>query len=315
VIGLVTSEPWDRIQGLVQKQPGKCYVAVAYFGSGASDLLPLKSGSILVVDMSERAVKSGQTKPSEISKLLNEGVEAHSVENLHAKVFVIGTRALVGSTNVSHSSANALIEALIETNVRETVILCRDFVRSLEGEVISKAYARRMQRLYRPPQFGTGERKRKPKAALQPAHAPLWMVPTEPVTLSQEDLAHADKGRPKARKRMRAPRGSDLHEIFWWGSDLIGRLNEGHMVLEVTNEAGKDMISPQGRVLHIEEYRKGRSRSGVVFIEKPKRLRRKSVDSAVARLGRGAKFLGALPGPRILRDPAFAHSLLNLWSR
>lgn len=83
----------------------------------------------------------------------------HSVQNLHAKVFVIGARALVGSTSVSYSSANVLIEALVETDVREAVALCRDFVRSLEGEAISKAYARRMQRLYRPPHSEMGARR------------------------------------------------------------------------------------------------------------------------------------------------------------
>jgi hypothetical protein len=75
------------------------------------------------------------------------------------------------------------------------------------------------------------------------------------------------------------------------------------------------MISPEARVLHVEEYRKGRSRSGVVFLEISKGRRRKSVDSVVERLGRQAKFLGTLPGPRTLRDPVFTHSLLNLWSR
>ena|ERR1700722_610119 len=151
---LVTTAPWDRIRTLVQKQPGKCHVAVAYFGSGASKLLPLKAGSVLVVDMSVRAVKSAQTKPSEVARLLRDGVEVHRVENLHAKVFVVGTRALVGSTNVSFTSANGLVEALLETNAQEPVRLCRDFVRSLKGEMISSAHAKRMQHLYRPPRFG-----------------------------------------------------------------------------------------------------------------------------------------------------------------
>jgi hypothetical protein len=59
MIGLVTTAPWDRIQSLVNKQPGRCHVAVAYFGSGASKLLPLKTGSVLVIDMSERGREIG----------------------------------------------------------------------------------------------------------------------------------------------------------------------------------------------------------------------------------------------------------------
>jgi hypothetical protein len=139
-------------------------------------------------------------------------------------------------------------------------------------------------------------------------------VPTERVTVDEEDQVHADEGRPKARKRMQFPRASTLDEFFWEGSDLIGRLAVGHMVIQVTDEGSKRMISPETRVLHVEEYRKSRSR-GVVFLEISKGLKRKSVESVVARLGKQAKFLGALPGPRILRDPAFTHSLLNLWSR
>jgi hypothetical protein len=58
-------------------------------------------------------------------------VEVHSVENLHAKVFVAGARALVGSTNVSFTSATGLVEALLETSDREPVRQCRDCVKSL----------------------------------------------------------------------------------------------------------------------------------------------------------------------------------------
>jgi hypothetical protein len=315
MIALVTSSPWDRIQSLVKKRPGKCHVAVAYFGSGASKLLPLRAGSVLVIDMSERAVKSGQTKPSEVSKLLRNGVEVHSVENLHAKVFVAGNRALVGSTNVSFTSATGLVEALLETTDRDSVRQCRDFVKSLLGEVIDIAHARRLQRLYRPPRFGKGSQKPGAKRTRQPAHSPLWAVPTERITVDEEDQAHADEGRPQARKRMQFPRASNLDEFYWHGSDLIGRLAGGHMVIQVTDEGSKHMISPEARVVHVEEYRKGRSRSGVVFLEISKGLKRKGVESVVARLGKQAKFLGALPGPRILRDPAFTHSLLNLWSR
>jgi hypothetical protein len=187
MISLVTKAPWDRIQSLVKKEPGNCHVAVAYFGSGASKLLPLKAGSVLVVDMSERAVKSGQTKPSEVSKLLRNGVEVHSIENLHAKVFVVGRRVLVGSTNVSFTSANGLVEALLETNTQEPVRLCRDFVKSLLGEVVDEAHARRMQRLYRPPRFGKGNQKRTAKHTRQPAHSPLWAIPMEHITVDDQD--------------------------------------------------------------------------------------------------------------------------------
>ena len=48
-------------------------VAVAYFGKGASRLLPLKRGSTLIVDMSRRAVGSGQTMPLTLTLRLQSG--------------------------------------------------------------------------------------------------------------------------------------------------------------------------------------------------------------------------------------------------
>lgn len=311
---LVTSEPWGHIHGLVSRHPARCHVAVAYFGAGASKLLPLKKGSVLIVDMSERAVGSGQTKPLEVLRLINEGVEVHSVANLHAKVFVIGAHALVGSTNVSYSSAKTLIEAVLETEDRAIVKECRQFVRSLKGEFVSKGYARRMQQLYRPPRFASGGGKRKRMRSIEPVHSPLWIVPLERISPDQHQLEHADVGRPQARKLLRFPRRSVVDEFFWDGFDLLGRLAVNDIVIQVTNETDRRMVSTQGRVLHIERYREGQIRRGVVFLEIPKRLRRKNLNAIIARLGLDAKFLLKLWHPRILRDPALAHSLLNFWS-
>jgi len=55
-------------------------MAVAYFGKGASRLLPLTAGSRLVVDASECAVASGQTCPADLIKLVARGViELHKL--------------------------------------------------------------------------------------------------------------------------------------------------------------------------------------------------------------------------------------------
>ena len=75
---LITDRIWSTITSAARSDVGDASVAVAYFGAGASKLLPLKRGSRLVVDFSERAVKSGQTCPSEILKLIK--LQPHLVE-------------------------------------------------------------------------------------------------------------------------------------------------------------------------------------------------------------------------------------------
>lgn len=69
---LLTDHTWDRITELA-KNAKVGMVAVAYFGQGASRLLPLKKGSVLILDLSLSAVKSGQTCPAEVSKLIRRG--------------------------------------------------------------------------------------------------------------------------------------------------------------------------------------------------------------------------------------------------
>jgi 4-hydroxy-3-methylbut-2-enyl diphosphate reductase IspH len=71
------SDIWSAIRTEAKQYQGKSFVAVAYFGTGASKRLPLKKESILVVDATDRAVKSGQTNPSELKKLQDKGVLHH----------------------------------------------------------------------------------------------------------------------------------------------------------------------------------------------------------------------------------------------
>ena len=48
--------------------------AVAYVAEGGASVLPFRRDDVLVVDMSERAVRSGSTNPSEVEKLYKKGV-------------------------------------------------------------------------------------------------------------------------------------------------------------------------------------------------------------------------------------------------
>src|ERR1700692_1597824 len=104
---------WHELTKTVRASGPRCFAAVAYFGAGGSRRLPLPSGSSLVVDASDRAGGCGQTCPADLQKLIDRGVTVYSVPNLHAKVFVVGRTAFVGSTNVSTRSADQLLEAVI----------------------------------------------------------------------------------------------------------------------------------------------------------------------------------------------------------
>jgi hypothetical protein len=107
---LLVSDVWSRLIRTHRKGRRGAWVAVAYFGKGAARLLRLRKGSQLVVDASENAVKSGLTCPDDLIALLKRGVRIFSIANLHAKVYVFGNAALIGSANASQHSARTLVD-------------------------------------------------------------------------------------------------------------------------------------------------------------------------------------------------------------
>jgi hypothetical protein len=312
---LTHEKAWTRITALVSKQPGNCQVAVAYFGDGASNLLPLGKGSTLVVDASERAVRSGQTKPSEIWKLVQKGVDAYSVQNLHAKVFVIGRKALVGSANVSNSSAGRLIEAVLEIDDRSVASACRQFIMNLRAEPLTLWYLARLQKLWLPPKFGAGVRKPQKNSKIIPRHPPLWSMSMVPTTYDSDAEKAMNRGHIKAKPRLRSPRLFHIDDFMLEGSVWIDPVRRNDLAMVVLDEGGGvTMVSQPARILDIEAYQKGRRRFAIASVEVSKTARRKSLERVLEALPPSGKILKESGRPVRVRDPLLAHALMNLWA-
>lgn len=76
---LLKHQAWSDMTAAVRRAPERCRVAVAYFGKGASWLLPLRRGSVLVLDFSERAVRAGHACPEEVLVRLRRGAAWRSI--------------------------------------------------------------------------------------------------------------------------------------------------------------------------------------------------------------------------------------------
>ena len=303
---LLTNTIWQIITRLARKTTS-AKVAVAYFGQSASRLLPLQVGSVLVVDMSRQAVRSGQTCPQEIIKLLRKGVEVHSCSNLHAKVFVFGRRAIIGSANASQHSEQGLIEAVIETTDADTVRSCKAFVDSLRGEHVDLDYARRMAKLYNPPKFVGG-----PKTTT-PRHPPLWAVPLEEMDWEAEDNAVFKKNKEIAEKKLKDQERFVLDKYLWTGGGFRRPLRVGELILQVVSEVPrKKMLSPAARVILIRRYKAGREDRMMVFLRTP-RVRRKNLRDVKDKIGEAGKLLRKLKSPRLLKSRKLVHQILQLW--
>lgn len=106
--------PWSRItQDVKRKGRSPIVAAIAYIGSDAKDVLPLREGDFLICDASQRAIKQGVTNARSLAALHRRGVRIFSHEGLHAKVIVCGEFAWVGSANASKHSRDELTEASV----------------------------------------------------------------------------------------------------------------------------------------------------------------------------------------------------------
>ena len=89
---------------------GKRYLACAYAGRHAAELIPLSDGDVVVVDASQDALKAGQTSPDAIAKSLGAQAPVYSHPGLHAKAYLLGGCAFIGPANASRHSEETLVE-------------------------------------------------------------------------------------------------------------------------------------------------------------------------------------------------------------
>lgn len=308
----IAQDIWPQLTKAVRGSRQSCAVAVAYFGKGASKLLPLHKGSRLVVDASERAVSSGQTCPADLSILVKQGVQVYSVPNLHAKVFVLGRAAYIGSANVSDRSASHLIEAVIRTTEPDAVQAARQFVRDHCLHQLTPTVLKHLAKLYRPPLVPGGKRGNR-KEPTQPTQRPslprLHLAQLQLQNWSERDQALHDAALVVAKKRREHPRSFELDSFRSPGKC---RYQTGDVIIQVTDEGGGSvLVTPPGNVLHVRTRHDGKRQVSFVYLECPAK-RRKPIKVLARNLGYGA--LKRLRWDGVVRDAAFARALLNTWA-
>jgi hypothetical protein len=110
----------DAIREILERDNAR--MAVAFWGAGISELMP-ESG-----DNSQQLIcnlMSGATNPHEIDKI-RKYVNVHQVDDLHAKVYLCDTHAIVTSAN---ASANGLgFEGKEQSRWQEAGVLVKDTI-------------------------------------------------------------------------------------------------------------------------------------------------------------------------------------------
>lgn len=309
----LSKEIWPHIRNLARRARRPALVAVPFVGVGAAKRLPLTRGDTLVTRFDRTAIRAGHVDPREIVKFIKRGVEVHAVANLHAKVYVFGRTAIVGSANVSDLSEHHLIEAGLESSSSDSVRACVKFVRSLMGDTVGLEFARREVRYYRPPQVPFA-RARRPSRR-RPHQTDLVAVALENVEYDETDESASVKARHTASKQIANKEQFRLDDFRLSGGGSVA-VKRGSRVLMCTTYWGKaTRVTAPARVLEIRRYRSSRgAQRMIVVVEVRKYLRERPLGALLRKLGRVGKPLRGLAGAKRLRDPELVYKLGQLWS-
>ena len=231
-----------------------------------------------------------------------------SVANLHAKVYVLGTTALIGSANASQHSAHPLVEAMLLTTDRKVVEKSKAFVRSIAKNELGPEQLRRLRKLYRPPQrLTTGSRRKSNRqgSRVDASLPAIRLVRLVPATWSERDWAEHDAG-SKIAGRRREHRSWKLDDFQWLGTSTFQR---GEKIMRVTREdSGQELVDPPATVL-VRSYPYKNGRASLVFLEGPNR-RRRALRHVAKQLGRGGR-KRLKRGGRVGRETS--NKLYDIW--
>ncbi|MFO1326078.1 MAG: hypothetical protein U1F56_01880 [Rubrivivax sp.] len=265
--------------------------------------LPMAAGSILVTGLDEQTVRAGQVDPREILRFVRRGVAVHKAGNLHAKVYVFGRRAFVGSANASTSSA-ALDEACIEVTDPNAVRDARAFVERMLSVPVGPA---EVQRLI--PLFPESARRGAARGAQSAVFPKVFIVPVHQENWG-DNLVQADKrGMPKAAAKLKDRSRFRLDKVPLTTREAARLAPDGIVVFRWDDGRGYQ-FEPAGNFIHAEPYSDG----AIAYVEVRKHLRWRKSAQVRKVLGAAADAVLYKGGRvRVIRHAAVARKFLALW--
>lgn len=252
---LSTPGLWARIAALARRNRGRNLVAVPYVSAGASKLLKLGRGDVLLSALTKANSRSGAVCPAELRKLSERGVHLYQQADLHAKVYLLGRTLIVCSANLSGPSRDRLDETGVLSTERSCVREARAWFRARLTQPVMPKWLKECERVYRPPRNpvgGRGSRNGPDVPAMR-----VWLMHVSPIDPPDEEATTRKAGEAIARQRK--TRGTSLEWLRFTGRPrFLDRASDGDAIVQVWEEArGQGLeVYPLARLLH---HRMGRS--------------------------------------------------------
>jgi len=236
---LLTGDVWREASRRLSK-PAKKFAAIAYVTRATA--LRFTRGDVVVCDASDVAIKCGETSATVLRKLSRAGVSVYSCPGLHAKALVCGDVAVVGSANLSLSSANNLIEASILSRRFQVRSQVRAFIGQLveSSQRVDGPFLRRVSKLPVSIRwYPTAHRKK-----MRIVGHRTWVVSTvllAKLRSQEKDLVAA--GEKEAQNKLTNTK-SDVSWIRWMGKSGFRALaKEGDSLIELSRNKRKTRCS------------------------------------------------------------------------
>jgi hypothetical protein len=230
VLRVVSGELWTELHRLA-KQNRPRLAAVAYVTS--DERVKFRKGDMLVCDATDTAIKLGQTSAAVLRRAHDRGSQLFSSPGLHAKVFLLGRVAVVGSANLSSMSVNELDEAALITDDARVVSGVRLLLENLvqAADEIDERFLRRIEKL---PVVQTrrGSRRRRSVRLPEPR---AWLISVVPLDGDKhaDEQAVVDRERAEAEKEAQFSDGAPGYIRFTGTSNFRQFAKPGDLVLAV----------------------------------------------------------------------------------
>jgi phosphatidylserine/phosphatidylglycerophosphate/cardiolipin synthase-like enzyme len=244
---LLTDNVWQQFRQANRGYKGHKVAALAYVSTAS--LLGFRQGDLLICDASDRAIKSGETSASVLSQFHRAGAEIYSCPDLHAKVVVFGRSVLIGSCNLSQSSAENLRELAVVVSDSSTRSQAIAFIHKL-AETASPVDSSFLKRIARIPVTRRRRAHRK-RHSIQLGNR-TWVIRTHKLDPDRykAEFPLVKEAEQEVRGKLRKPR-ADIGWVRWAGKSKFRSLaREGDTIIEMNSLRRGKQITVSAPAVH-----------------------------------------------------------------
>jgi len=252
---LLSDNLWPMIKTLA-KTSSAIRAAVAYVTS--EKYLKFGNGDILITDASKRAIASGQTDARLLAGAFKRGAKLYSHPGLHSKILLLGGTVVIGSANLSESSASTMVEAAWVTDNPAAVGMATSFINQLTNQAISidQGFLDKIQKIKVTPQPRFKGKGAKPKQVIIPKHR-TWVVGVHELKKDYPDEQEFIESGTAAAEAKVTKSSSEVSWIRWTGTTRFRtEAKEGDAVIQMWSAHGSKTPSAVYRhapILHRQD--------------------------------------------------------------